>query len=83
MKEQLDTKKNPDSKKRKMESVLATEINLTTSSDEDDEYFPFLPSYCRNKSTKLAKTSHRTTELVVSLQINIVIISITKIDNSN
>jgi hypothetical protein len=56
--------------KRKVESVLSTEINLTTISDEDEEYFPFLSSYSRNKSTKLAKTSHPTTELVSSLQIN-------------
>jgi hypothetical protein len=53
-----------------VESVLSTGINLTTISDEDDEYFPFSSSYGRNKSTKLAKTSHPTTELVVSLEIN-------------
>jgi hypothetical protein len=70
LKKQLNTNKNPPSKKRKVDSVLATEINLTTSSDEDKEYFPFLPGYSRNKSTKLGKTSHPTTELVVSLQIN-------------
>jgi hypothetical protein len=70
LKKQSNTNKNPPSKKRKVESVLATEINLTTSSDKDEEYFPFLPSYCRNKSTKLAKTSHPTTEFVVNLQIN-------------
>jgi hypothetical protein len=70
LKKQLNTTKNPTSKKRKMESVLSTEINFTTSTDEDEEYFPFLCTYTRNKSTKLAKTSHPTTELVVSLQIN-------------
>jgi hypothetical protein len=70
LKKKLNAKKNPPSMKRKVESVLSTEINLTTISDEDEEYFPFLSSYSRNKSTKLAKTSHPTTELVSSLQIN-------------
>jgi hypothetical protein len=53
-----------------MEPVISSEINLTTSIDEDEDYFPFLSSYSRNKSIKLAKTSHPTVVLVVSLQIN-------------
>ena len=69
LKKQLNTK-TPNSKKRKMESLLSTEINLTTSSDEDENYFPFFPSFTRIKSNKLAKTSHPTSELVVSLQLN-------------
>jgi hypothetical protein len=40
VKEQLKTK-IPNSKKRKTESLLSAEINLTTTSDEDAEYFPF------------------------------------------
>ena len=67
-KKQLNTK-GTNSKKRKVESLLSTEINLTTSSDEDENYFPFFSSLNRTKATKL-KTSHPTSELVVSLQIN-------------
>jgi hypothetical protein len=66
----LNISKNPVSKKKKVEPVLSSEINLTTSSDEDEDYFPLLSSYNRNKSIKLAKTSHPTVLLVVSLQIN-------------
>jgi hypothetical protein len=40
VKEQLKTK-IPNSKKRKTESLLSAEIHLTTTSDEDAEYFPF------------------------------------------
>ena len=69
LKKQLNTK-TPNSKKRKTESLLSTEINLTTTSDEDEEYFPFFSSLTRMKSNKLAKTSHPTSELVVSLNIN-------------
>jgi hypothetical protein len=54
---------------RKVESILTTEINLTTSSDED-EHFAFSSSFCRSKYTKLAKTSHPASELVVSLKVN-------------
>jgi hypothetical protein len=69
LKKQLNTK-IPNSKKRKTESLLSTEINLITTSDEDEEYFPFFSSLNRMKSNKLAKTSHPTSELVVSLNIN-------------
>jgi hypothetical protein len=56
---------------RKAESILSIEINLTTSSDEVEEYL-FTPSKpFRSRKTKLAKSSHPTTELVVSLIVNI------------
>jgi hypothetical protein len=57
VKEKLKTK-IPRSKKRKSESLVSTEINLTTSSDEDANYFPSFSSLNRIKATKLAKTSH-------------------------
>jgi hypothetical protein len=71
LKKQWNTK-IPNSKKRKTESFLSTEIYLktTTTIDEDEEYFPFFSSLSRIKYTKLAKTSHPTLELVVSLNIN-------------
>jgi hypothetical protein len=56
LKKQLNAK-TPDSKKRKAESLLSTEINLTTSSDEDENYFPFFPSLNRAKTNKLTKTA--------------------------
>jgi hypothetical protein len=68
-KKPLNTKL-PNSKKRKTESLLSTEINLTATSDEDDAYFPFFSCLTRIKSNKLAKTSLPTSESVVSLNIN-------------
>jgi hypothetical protein len=59
--------KNPQ--KRKAESLLSTEIDLTNSSDEDEEYFA-LPSAISNTSNKLVKASHPTSELIVSLNVN-------------
>jgi hypothetical protein len=52
----------------KAESILSTEINLTTSSDEVEQYeYMFSPSKQFSSSkTKLEKSSHPTTELVVS-----------------
>jgi hypothetical protein len=38
-KRQLKPEKTTSSKKRKAESILSTEINLTTSSDEGEDYF--------------------------------------------
>ena len=58
------------SKKRKVESLLSTEINLTTSSDEDEEYFVTSLNFFRSRQPKLAKTSHPTSEFVVSLTVN-------------
>jgi hypothetical protein len=52
----------------KIETLRSNEINLTTTSDEDEEYFPFFSSLHRIKSNKLAKTAHPTSELVVSLK---------------
>jgi hypothetical protein len=37
LKRQLRPEKNARSKKRKTESILSTEINLTTSSDEGED----------------------------------------------
>jgi hypothetical protein len=50
-------------------SVLSTEINLTTSGDEgENKKYLFTSSKPFSSSkTKLAKSSHPTTELVVSL----------------
>jgi hypothetical protein len=51
---------------------LSTEINLTTSCDEGEqqEYFFASSKPYRSSKTKLAKSSHPTNELVVSLNIN-------------
>jgi hypothetical protein len=38
VKRQLKTENTASSKKRKAESILSIEINLTTSSDEGEEY---------------------------------------------
>jgi hypothetical protein len=70
LKRQLKPEKTASSKKRKAESILSTEINLTTSSDdgEDKQYF-FTPSIPFSSSkTKLAKSSHpgNITDLVVN-----------------
>ena len=70
IKRQLKPAKIAASKKRKVESLLSTEINLTTSSDEDEEYFVTSPNLFRSRQPKLAKTSHPTSELVVSLTVN-------------
>ena len=48
-------------------SLVSTEIHLTTSSDEDDNYFPLFSSLNWIKSKKQAKTSHSTSVLIVSL----------------
>jgi hypothetical protein len=61
--------KGTNLKKRRAESLLSTQINLTNSSDVDEEYFA-LPSTISNSSNKLVKTSHPTSELVVSLIVN-------------
>jgi hypothetical protein len=42
IKRQLKPPKIVNSKKREVESLLSTKINLTTSSDGDEEYFAFL-----------------------------------------
>jgi hypothetical protein len=57
---------------RKAESILSTEINLTTSSDEGEnkEYLFTSSKPFSSRKTKLAKSSHPTTELVVSLIVN-------------
>jgi hypothetical protein len=67
LKRQLKPEKTASSKMRtrKTESILSTEINVTTSSDEGEESKPFSSS-----KTKIAKSSHPTTELVVSLIVN-------------
>jgi hypothetical protein len=66
---QLKPEKTASSKKRKAESILflSTEINLTTSSDEGEEYLFTSSKPFSSSKTKLAKSSHPTTELVVSL----------------
>jgi hypothetical protein len=65
LKRQLKPEKTISSKKRKSESILSTENNQTTSSDEDEDYlFTSSKSFSTSK-TKIAKSYHTTTELVV------------------
>jgi hypothetical protein len=64
--------KTASSKKRtrKTESILSTEINLTTSSDEGEEYLFTSSKPFSFSKTKLTKSSHPITELVVILIVN-------------
>jgi hypothetical protein len=57
---QLKPKKTASSTKSKAESILSTEINLTTGSDEGDqqEYFYTSSKSFRSSKTNLAKSSH-------------------------
>jgi hypothetical protein len=41
LKKQLNTTKTPNPKKRTIETIRSNEINLTNTSDEDEDYFPF------------------------------------------
>jgi hypothetical protein len=66
--EQLKTAKAENRKKRKAESLLSTEINLTNSSDKMEKYFLFPPIISR-PSIKLVENSHSTTKLVVSFNV--------------
>jgi hypothetical protein len=58
----LNPEKTANSKKRKTESILSTEINLPTNNDEDEEEkYVFNSSKLFSSSkTKLAKSSHPT-----------------------
>jgi hypothetical protein len=67
---QLKPEKTASSKRRKAESILFTEINLTTSSDEGEEYLFTSSKPFRSSKIKLAKSPHPTTYLVVSLIVN-------------
>jgi hypothetical protein len=60
---QLKHEKTAISKKRKAESILSTEINLTTSSDEGEKQEHLFTSSkpFSSSKTKLAKSSHSTT----------------------
>jgi hypothetical protein len=62
LKRQLKPEKTASSKKRKAESILSTEINLTTSIDEGEKYeYFFTPSKpFSTRKIKLAKLSHPT-----------------------
>ena len=51
IKRQLKPAKIAASKKRKVESLLSTEINLTTSSDEDEEYFVTSPNFFKTSKS--------------------------------
>jgi hypothetical protein len=65
LKRQLKPEKTTSSKKRKAASILSTESNQTTSSDKGEDYlFTSSKSFSTSK-TKLAKSYHPTTELVV------------------
>jgi hypothetical protein len=63
LKRQLNPEKTANSKKRKAKSILSTEINLTTSSDEGEhkEYLFTSSKPFRSSKTKLAKSSHPST----------------------
>jgi hypothetical protein len=52
---QLKPEKTASSKKRKAEFILSTETNLTTSSDEGEEYLFTSSKPFRSRKTKLAK----------------------------
>jgi hypothetical protein len=72
LKRQLKPKTSESSNNRKAESILSTEVNLTTSSDTGEEQeYPFTSSKPFSSSkTKLAKSSNPITELVLSLIVN-------------
>jgi hypothetical protein len=73
LKRQLKLKpENTTSSKKKAEPLLSTEINLTTSSDEGEklEYLFTSSKPFSSSKTKLEKSSHPTTELVVSVIVN-------------
>jgi hypothetical protein len=63
LKRKLKPEKTASIKKRKAESILSTDINLTTSSDkgEQQEYLFTSSKPFRSSKTKLAKSSHPTT----------------------
>jgi hypothetical protein len=69
LEKQLKPAKGTNHKERKAESLLSTEIDLTNSSNEDEEYFT-LPSTISNTSNELVKTSHPSSELVLNLNVN-------------
>jgi hypothetical protein len=62
LKRQLKPEKAASTKKRNKESILSTEINLTTSSDEDEnkEYLFTSSKPFSSSKTKIAKASHPT-----------------------
>jgi hypothetical protein len=60
LKRQLKPENTASSKKRKAESILCIEINLTTSSDEGEEYLFTSSKPFSSSKTKLAKSSHPT-----------------------
>jgi fatty acid-binding protein DegV len=62
LKRQLKPEKTASSKNRKVESILSTEFNLTTNSDDGEHKENLFPSSkpFRSSKTKLAKSSHPT-----------------------
>jgi hypothetical protein len=64
LKRKLKSEKTESSKKRKAESILSIEINLTTSSGEHEgeqqEYLFTSSKPFRSSKTKLAKSSYPT-----------------------
>jgi ribosomal protein S15P/S13E len=61
LKRHLKPEKTSFSKKRKAKSIISTEIDLTTSSDEDKDYLFTSSKPFRSSKTKLTKSSHPTT----------------------
>jgi hypothetical protein len=64
LKRQLSLEKTACSKKTKAESILSTEVNLTTSSDGGEQQEIYLTSSIpfSTSKTKLAKSPHPTTQ---------------------
>jgi hypothetical protein len=62
LKSQLKLEKTTSKKKKNKESLISSEINLTTSSDEDtgDEYLFSSSKPLSSSKTKIAKSSHPT-----------------------
>jgi hypothetical protein len=58
LKWQSKPEKTASSKKRNAESILSTEINLTTSSDEGEEYLFTSSKPFSYSKTKLSKSPH-------------------------
>jgi hypothetical protein len=70
LKKQVKPDKTATTKKRNTESLLSTEINLSTGSDKD-ECFVSYPTFFRYNKSKLAKISHPTTELLMKKSLTI------------
>jgi hypothetical protein len=71
LKRKLKPEKTASSKKRKTESILSTEINLTTSSDEGEEYL--FTSSKPFSSSKIKLENHLTQKPITELEVSLII----------